>query len=1172
VSFTPSEKPSLPLVSRILLFVLLCVFAQVLWAQSPMSAGNSNLRLKKFAVSGDSLVLDTLSIVPSTFKILNTEAPAYRLDFVKAVLYWRQRPATDTLVVSYRVFPYRLNAVAQRISFDSVANNLYMAPFEFNKGSEDGGRSLFDFGSIQYSGSFGRALSFGNAQNAVVNSTFQLQLNGMLRDSIEISAALTDNNIPIQPDGTTQQLNEFDQVFLQFKKQNWQLNLGDIDIRQNNLYFLNFYKRLQGISFQTSNQFLGIKSNTLVSGSIAKGKFTRNVFQGLEGNQGPYRLTGANNEFFFIVLPNTERVFLDGELLQRGEDRDYIINYNTAEVTFMPKRMITKDSRIQIEFEYADRNYLNANLYANQELIFSPKFKLRIGAFNNSDAKNSPINQTLDNRQKQFLFDIGDSISNAFYPVATLDTFAANKVLYKRIYYQNGTVTDSFYQYSTNPNDTLYSLSFTELGANLGNYEPDFNGANGKVFRFIPPVNGVKQGRFEPVMRLVTPKKQQLLSLATEYAIDKNNLLKTEVAASNYDVNTFSSKDGGDDVGIAAKLQYTNLTALHAGRGLELVSGVDYEYVQQKFRPLERLRNVEFTRDWGLPLIFTQATENILRLSTGLRDKAGHTLNYQFTSYNRSDRYQGYQNVLTHVANWKGWMVNNNFTVTNFRNAFEKGVFWRPTIDISKQLKELANWRLGFKYNLEKNEVRNNSSNELSLQSFAFDIYSAYLRSDETKKNRYGLTFFTRADQLPLAKQLKAADRSYNVNFNAELLQSSKHQLLFNATYRVLNVYDPSLSRQTGDRTILGRTEYLINEWNGLLTGNVLYELGTGQEQRRDFAYLEVPPGQGEFTWKDYNNNGIQELNEFEKAIFQDQAKFIRIFVPTNDFVKAAYNTLNYSFAFNPRALLSKAELKGFKSFVARLNFQTSMQQSKKSIARSDFEFNPFKYGVNDTSLLTLTTNFLNTLSFNRYSSKWGMDISNLQNNSRSLLTYGYESRKLRDWTLKLRWNLSASILLDMTNRKGSNNLYTPAFANRNYELDIVSTEPRISYIRGTTFRIQTSYKLDQRQNSIELKERSLSHSINTEMKYNVLQNSSITGRFTYNSISYTDVTGNASANTTVSYIMLEGLLPGKNYLWTVDFTKRLLNNIELNFSYEGRKAADSPTVHIGRAALRALF
>ncbi|HEY6505136.1 MAG TPA: hypothetical protein VIZ28_14265 [Chitinophagaceae bacterium] len=1162
---------------RIWFIVISVLFFQWSSAQVPViSNAGSNLRQKTFKVTADSLRIDTLSIIPNTFIVENIPVADYRLDFVNAILHWNKRPSPDSIIkINYRVFSYRLNPVTQRMRYDSIMNNFSVKPYEFNQGLSDEQRGIFNFGTVRMDGSIGRQIGFGNSQDAVLNSVLNVRLSGMLADSIEIQAAITDNNIPIQPDGTTQQLNEFDQVFLQFKKRNWQLNLGDIDLRQNQSYFLNFYKRLQGVSFQTTNAVSkNTVSRTLASGSIAKGKFTRNVFDGLEGNQGPYRLKGANNETFFIVLANTERIFVDGQLLQRGEDQDYIINYNTAEITFTPRRMITKDSRIQVEFEYADRNYLNANFYLSQEFEFNQKLKLRLGMFSNNDAKNSSINQVLDTDQKQFLSGIGDSTQYAFYPSATLDTFAAGKVLYEKLYYNPGTGIDSFYKYSTDPSVAKYSLGFTEVGQGKGNYISDFNGANGKVYSFVMPVAGVKQGSYEPVTMLVAPKKQQVFNLGADYTINENTVLKAEAAMSNYDVNTFSQVDNGDDKGFATKIQLNNSKALRPKNKLLLNTMMDYEYVQDKFKPLERLRTVEFSRDWGLPLVFVPATESIIRAGAGLKDDRNHSFSYRFTNYHRSDHYNGFQNSLTHIANWKGWQFNNNFTITNFNTDIYKGAFLRPTIDLSKQMKKIKDWRLGFRYSLEQNSARDKSTDTLTSDAFSFDTYTAYLRSDEKKTNRYGITFFTRSDKYKylVGKDFVRGDRSYNLNLQTELLANPKRQFYLNATFRKLKVYNSSVSKQQEDETILSRAEYVMNEWKGLMTGNVLYEVGAGQEQKRDFAYLEVPAGTGQFAWIDYNADGVQQLNEFELAAFPDQAKFIRIFTPTNQFTKANYVTLNYSFSINPRAVLNASDLKGFKKLLSKFNFVTSMQINKKSVAQGSFEFNPFKYNVNDTALITLGTVFLNTLSFNRFSTKWGIDLSSLRNKGKALLTYGYESRIVNDWTAKFRWNISRSVLFNVNGRKGENATYTPntQFDNRNYELDIHYIEPVLTFIRGTYFRIVAGYKLENKKNlPVYGGEKSVSNSINVESKYNVLQNSAITGKFTFNNIDYQS---QSAATTTVSYIMLDGLLPGKNYLWSLTFSKRLLNNLEVNFQYDGRKPGTSRTVHIGRASITAIF
>jgi len=316
-----------------------------------------------------------------------------------------------------------------------------------------------------------------------------------------------------------------------------------------------------------------------------------------------------------------------------------------------------------------------------------------------------------------------------------------------------------------------------------------------------------------------------------------------------------------------------------------------------------------------------------------------------------------------------------------------------------------------------------------------------------------------------VGKDFVRGDRSLNLNLQTELLKNQNRQLYINTTFRKLKVYNATVSKQKEDETILGRAEYVMNEWKGLLSGNVLYEVGAGQEQRRDFAYLEVPAGTGQYAWIDYNSDGVQQLNEFEIAAFPDQAKFIRIFTPTNEFIKANYITFNYSLNINPRSVLSSSDLKGFKKLLSKIILITSLQTNKKSIAKGVFEFNPFKYGISDTALVTLSTTILNTISFNRFNSKWGVDITNLRNNGKSLLTYGYETRRLNDWQSRWRWNISRSLQFTLNARKGINALYTPQFANRNFELSIYNAEPNLVFISGTTFRVSGGYKFEQKKN-----------------------------------------------------------------------------------------------------------
>ena len=64
-----------------------------------------------------------------------------------------------------------------------------------------------------------------------------------------------------------------------------------------------------------------------------------------------------------IVIPSgSEKIWLNGKLLSRGEDLDYTIDYSKGEVYFTSKNLIYFDSDIDFEYLYRQTDYTTSYL------------------------------------------------------------------------------------------------------------------------------------------------------------------------------------------------------------------------------------------------------------------------------------------------------------------------------------------------------------------------------------------------------------------------------------------------------------------------------------------------------------------------------------------------------------------------------------------------------------------------------------------------------------------------------------------------------------------------------------------------------------------------------------------------------------------------------------------
>ncbi|MFT5667126.1 MAG: hypothetical protein ACI9DK_001314 [Vicingaceae bacterium] len=1140
----------------------------------------SNWREQELFINADTITLDTLSIIPQSALLKLQDgsylsSSQYKILHAKAKLILGKEFIGDTITVGYRVFPYFFEKKYAHKSLDQIEQSDPGQFDYFTIKENPNQRDLFSVSGLTKNGSISRGVNFGNNQDLSVNSNLDLQLSGKITEDISIQAAISDNTIPIQAEGNTQQLQEFDRVFIRVYDEKSSLIAGDFRISRPNSYFMNFNKKVQGLGFSTEiiakEELLEAENGvfkTSLNAAISRGKFSRNVIPGEEGNQGPYKLEGSENERFIIVLSGTERVFVNGKLMTRGQDKDYVIDYNTAELTFTPNQIINKDLRIVVEFQYSDQNYSRSVVFLENQYK-KEKLTVDFNIYSEQDNKNQPLQQDLSDDQKRALLNAGDDVNAAISTGIDSAGFDDTQVRYKII----DSLGRQILVYSKNPDSAIYAARFRFVGAGNGDYVQITSDANGRVYAFrFPNDQGVRQGDHDPTIQLVTPKQRQMITLGASYEFSKNTILAIEGAYTKNDVNTYSTKDSADDRSYAFSMDFKHRQRINKRDSVSSSywnSEILVEQRDRNFQFVERYRDVEFERDWNVQTLFLTGNESLIRAKTGIQ-KGVNFLNYELGSFLKGEDYNGIRNGYSSNYERKGFRVQSNGSLLTTK-ANDNSSFLRHYTTVTQRIGKIT---VGGYYEQEQLEFYEGDSDSLQVTSLDRRIWRAFAQiGDSTAGKSAKLSYGETYDLLPDVNQLKRAQKSENFDFDFALTENRRSQLSGRATYRRFIIEDSVLSEnRQAENTLLGRLQYNLKILKGFVNSSTFYQLGSGLEFKREFSFLQVNDGQGTHLWNDYNGNGVKEFNEFEVAGPNNQfeSNYIRVFTPSNERVAIYSNQFNQVLFLKPDAILNGEA--GWKKMLGKFSNKAAYRAERKT-GTQEAVYNPFGIDTEDSNLVSVNSSFANTFYFNRINPKFGAEYFYLNNRNKSLLTNGFQSRSLFQNELRFRYNVNSSysVELKLTESKRANRAEN--FANRNYNINTRQIEPKINFQPSVKFRVSVSGIYAEKKNDFETElnvgnlEESVNSSFSTELQFNQA------GKGTFSiTASFINIKFNAPENNSLAFEMLDGLTKGDNITWDLRWQRNLANNLQLNLNYGGRKSGDLNVIHTGGMTVRAFF
>ncbi len=1130
------------------------------WSVLTLSLHGQKLERKKVIWPRDSTIyFDSVQVYPSSIR-LKPNLP-YHYDLSSNMLKLRQA-YPDSITVYYIPFSSDFSGKTQSryrqylINDLQYDNQIQVDAKKTNKDSQKLSKLLPEQEELYRTGSIVRGISVGNTQSLFTNSNLDLYVEGKLTKKLNISASITDRNIPFEPEGNTQRIQDFDNVLISVFNDQTNLQVGDVLLKSKRHHYLRYNKRIQGISAQHDYQLGNNNFTSTVTTSQAKGRFASARIAAINGVQGPYKLRGNDGERFIIVLSNSEAVFVDGRKLKRGFNHDYIIDYNLGEITFNTNIPITQFTRIRIDFEYFQINY-SRNLTTFTQYLKRKKSRYSFSWYQQRDNENRPLGFDISQQDLTSLIEAGDS--EILASISGIDSlgFQENQIRYERF--------DTLYEgrifqvlrLSQDPNRALYVAIFTEVGINKGNYRISDLTLNGKTYEWIAPINGVPQGNFEPIQVINTPKKNAMVVGSATWILDSTSngyrSIQTEVAISNFDQNLYSPLDDGDNSGFASRINYQQ-TKNSFYKNYNLGLNANVEFLNTDFTWIERFRPVEFDRNWGinLPQDTARSDDIIGTLNIELEKSPTEYIKYKVSRRRKGESIRGTQqtfhfsNPIAKVLHLQGSsFIANNSTILNDSR------WTRLTSEIKYTPFSI---QPGYRFETDRNQIFQPTTDSVINTIMSFEQHTAFLETKTNKTTQLSANYSVRRDAIPkngrMADSLVSQIASISINKGL----TPENEFSLNISRR--RQFD--IDNEDSATSILLAKLYLAKTSKDR-KNKIRFDFSTSEarELRREFVFFMVNTGQGTHTWRDENNDGVQDLNEFYEAINVDERNFVKIFVPTDEYTSVFESRYKLSFQYFP-------EFSGSK--LARLFRVDGDANISERVSNSGLRkrFLP-TFRLADENLLG-TNKFLRSEIYFRKGKRGFSGSLMIKNTTRKdLLSEGFETKTSTLRGLNWRWATKKRLTFFGTLSRSIKSNASNVFLLKNYSIKETISSNTVSWLPTNKSRINLSYtsKIKGSDGSGS----GLANQVGVEHQLRGKKGFQLSSKLDILNMQF-----NGEPNTPLAYEILEAQQEGTNTKWSIIASKKVIKGLQLLLKYDGRKPAGNEAIHLGTAQLTATF